>query len=409
MTVAGHLGAKVPGIRIEVSGLRKQFGPVLANHDVTFDLRSHEILGLVGENGAGKSTCINMLYGHYRPDSGAIFVDGQRVDLKSPRDAIALGIGLVHQHFQLAPALTVFDHLRLVGGEEVRGRAVEAMAALGLQLDLEARVEDLPIGQQQQLEILKVMCQGARAVILDEPTAVLTPLEVKPFLERLRKMRAGGQSVILISHKLDEVLEVCDRIAVIRAGSIVGVVEAGAVTADDVAAMMMGEVAARIAARDANSVSDARVVKASKTSPALTLRNYRCRHARISLDVDFRVDAGEIVGIAGVDGNGQQQLIESILRLQPRASAESGSILIGDADVTAVPSHELRDRVRVALLPFDRHAHGMIEDGDLAVNLLLSARCRQQMAARGLIPWVRWEKVRQRTSALIREFGVVCD
>lgn len=397
------------GIRIEVSGLCKQFGPVVANQDVTFDLRPGEILGLVGENGAGKSTCINMLFGHHRPDAGSIRVDGESVEFKSPRDAIARGIGLVHQHFQLAPALTVYDHLRLVGGEEVRERAVEAMNALELQLDLEARVEDLPIGKQQQLEILKVMCQGARAVILDEPTAVLTPLEVKPFLARLRKMRASGHSVILISHKLDEVLDVCDRIAVIRSGTIVGVVESRAVTADDVAAMMMGETRAGANRADGRASVVSSPDTAARVVQALHLHNYKCRHERISIDVDLVVKAGEIVGVAGVDGNGQQQLVESILRLQPRTSPESGAVVIGDLDVTALPPHELREKVRVALLPFDRYGHGMIEDVDLATNLLLSAHCRRQMRAPGLVPWVRWKEVRKKAVALISEYGVVCD
>jgi ABC-type uncharacterized transport system ATPase subunit len=397
------------GIRIEVNGLCKRFGSLVANHDVTFDLAPGEILGLVGENGAGKSTCINMLFGHLRPDAGTIKVDGELVEFTSPRDAIALGIGLVHQHFQLAPALTVMDHLRLAGGEGVRARAMKIMATLGMALDLDARVDDIPVGQQQQLEILKVMCQGARAIILDEPTAVLTPLEVKPFLAQLRKMRESSQSVILISHKLDEVIQVSDRIAVMRGGTVVAILDPGKTSPREIAGLMMGDSHLQSAPSHANA--DQQLMAAVDFGgTALSLRGYRCCYPRITLEMDLDVRRGEIVGVAGVDGNGQQQLFESILRLQPSNLRESGVVEVDGKDISAWKAHHLRKRAKLALLPFDRHAQGMMADADLATNLLLSAQIRAQMSGSTYVsglPLIQWRRLRDFAGQVSRKFGVV--
>ena len=351
-------------IRIELRDLTKSFGSVTANDSVSFHVGSGEILGLVGENGAGKSTCMNMLFGHIEPDRGTILVNGSEVRFRSPRDAIEAGIGMVHQHFLLALSLTGLEHLELVAGRGAKAYAVKAMRDLGFEFDLAARVEDLSVGQQQQLEILKVICQGARVIILDEPTAVLTPVEVEPFLERLRRLSESGHAVILISHKLDEVLRVCDRIAVMRSGRVTGTFDAARVSPEELAGSMIGEGITRVKAKTSRMEPG--------TIPVLKMTDYHLPAGRGALDLSLAVNDREIVGIAGVEGNGQEWLFKVILRIAPRQRGESGSISVAGRELTQLSAQKIRRAVRIALLPFDRRSEGLLLDGDPATNLLLS-------------------------------------
>ncbi len=364
-------------MRIELRDLTKSFASVAANDGVSFHVDSGEILGLVGENGAGKSTCMNMLFGHIVPDSGTILVNGSEVRFRSPKESIKAGIGMVHQHFLLALPLTGLEHLELVAGRGAKAHAVKAMRDLGFEFDLAARVEDLSVGQQQQLEILKVICQGARVIILDEPTAVLTPVEVEPFLERLRRLRESGHAVILISHKLDEVLRVCDRIAVMRSGRVTGIYDAASVSAEELASSMMGEGTTRVKAKTSRMEAG--------TIPVLKMTDYHLPAGRGALDVSLGVNEREIVGIAGVEGNGQEWLFKVILRIAPRLRSESGSISVSGRELTHLSAREIRRAVRIALLPFDRRSEGLLLDGDPATNLLLSGV--NPSSYRRVLPW----------------------
>ena len=356
--------SKTSRIRIELRDLSKSFGSITANDGVSFQVESGEILGLVGENGAGKSTCMNMLFGHIEPDRGTILVNGLQVRFRSPKEAIKAGIGMVHQHFLLAPALTALEHIQLVAGWGAKAEAANAMRELGFEFDLAARVSHLSVGQQQQLEILKVICQGARVIILDEPTAVLTPLEVEPFLERLRRLRDSGHAVILISHKLDEVIRVCDRIAVMRSGRVTGIFDGARVSAESLASSMMGTAITRVNGQASRMEPG--------TVPVLEMTNYHRPDVRGALHLNFTVHQREIVGIAGVEGNGQEGLFKVILRIAHRLRGESGSISVAGRELTHLPVHKIRRAVRIAVLPFDRRSEGLLLDGDPATNLLLS-------------------------------------
>lgn len=390
-------------LRIDVRGLTKSFGALVANDGVTFHVETGEILGLVGENGAGKSTCMNMLFGHVEPDRGTIQVNGIDARFRSPREAIAAGIGMVHQHFLLAPALTALEHLQLVSGRgpvvKLRERALGHMRELGFDVDLDARVEDLPVGKQQQLEILKVICQGARVIILDEPTAVLTPVEVKPFLDCLVRLRDSGHAVILITHKLDEVLQICGRVVVMRGGRVTGNFEIGpgrdSVSVDSLAKSMIGE--------EAIQEVPGRVREKSHEEPAvdaLVIEEYRTSAGRNSLDLSLVVKSGEIVGIAGVEGNGQDQLFRAILGIG-RSGDASGRIVVAGKDVLGHRAGDIRRLVRVALLPFDRRDEGLLLDEDPSTNLLLSG------VDPGSTGWlIDWEKLRRRARDLFEKYGI---
>ena len=401
-------------IRVELRDLSKAFGDVVANDGVSFHVESGEILGLVGENGAGKSTCMNMLFGHIEPDRGTILLNNEEVRFRSPKEAILAGIGMVHQHFMLAPALTAIEHLRLVASykagpvahQDVRSRALQSMKSLGFDLELDEPVERLSVGKQQQLEILKVICQGARVIILDEPTAVLTPVEVAPFLERLRRLRDSGHAVILISHKLDEVLQVCGRIVVMRSGRIAGEFDGklngnektSQMSIETLANAMIGESGESLV-RDAGAApSESRQSnRFSGGIPALEIRDYHCP---TGLKVHLSVHQGEIVGIAGVEGNGQADLFKAILRTVPGLRGESGSICVAGHEVVHLSPGEVRKAARIAVLPFDRRSEGLMLDADPASNLLLSG---VTMKNHFMVPW---DQLRQHAGNLFLKYGI---
>ncbi len=313
---------------LEMRGITKRYPGVVANDGIDLSVRPGEIHALLGENGAGKSTLMNILYGLAAPDEGEILLDGKTVEIRGPSDAIARGISMVHQHFMLVPVLTVAENI-LLGAEtmanpvfldraEARRRIRELGARFGFEIDPDAKVESLSVGWQQRVEILKALYREARILVLDEPTAVLTPQETKEIFVVLRRLAADGHSIIFISHKLYEVLEIADRITVIRRGRVVGSRLPGETDEEDLAALMVGRGVQLVVDRG----------ESHPTEPALRLEGISIKGDRGGVavdDVSFDVRAGEILGIAGVAGNGQEELVEAITGLRKPRPARSPS------------------------------------------------------------------------------------
>ncbi len=353
---------------LELRGIRKQFPGVLANDRIDFDLYPREVHALLGENGAGKSTLMNILYGLYRPDEGEIRVQGRPVTMHSPRDAIEHGIGMVHQHFMLIPVMTVAENIVLASEPTHAGvlldydAAVERVRELsnrfGLAVDPKARIENITVGQQQRVEILKALYRGADILILDEPSAVLTPQETEELFEIIRGLREQGKSVIFISHKLREVLAIADRITVLRRGKKISTEPREGATEAGLARLMVGrEVLLRVDKKPA-----------APAEPLLTVRDLRAldeRGLEAVRGVSFDVRAGEIVGLAGVDGNGQAELIEALSGLRRPIG---GRVLIGAKDVTGAHARDVLD-LGLGHIPEDRQRRGLVLEFNLAENL----------------------------------------
>src|SRR4051794_23490312 len=355
---------------LELRGITKRFPGVLANDHVDFDLRRGEVHALLGENGAGKSTLMNVLYGLYHPDEGQILVNGEPVRLQSPKDAINRGIGMVHQHFMLIPVMTVAENIVLANeptragilldSRAARKRVEDLSSSFSFAIDPDALVESITVGQQQRVEILKALYRHADILILDEPTAVLTPQEATDLFEILRKLTSDGMSVIFISHKLHEVLDIADRISVLRRGKLIDTVPREGATEQGLAELMVGrEVVLRIDKGPADPAGTLLEVKDLEAQDDRGLPAVR--------GVSFSVRAGEIVGIAGVDGNGQSELIEALTGLR---KPTAGAILIGGLDVAR---ESVRDRLEHGLghIPEDRLRRGMILEFTLAENLAM--------------------------------------
>lgn len=343
-----------PSLAVELKDISKRFPGVVANDGVNFELRIGEIHALLGENGAGKTTLMNILCGLYEPDAGEIRLFGHPVRFRAPGDAIAAGIGMVHQHFMLVDSFTVADNIILgqpsgilkPDEKQLYARLKALSARYGLQIDPAAEVWHLSVGEQQRVEILKTIDRGARILILDEPTAVLTPQEVEELLGILRTLAAQGTSIIFISHKLKEVMAVCDRVTVLRDGHTVGTVETRACSEQQLAQMMVGR-----------AVSFSRTQPASQPgAPRLNLRNVWADSDRglpALQGINLTVHAGEIVGIAGVDGNGQRELEEAIARLRPLKQ--------GEVNLMGTLAH----------IPSDRNGMGLLADFSVAENSVL--------------------------------------
>ena len=359
---------------IELAGITKRFPGVLANSRISLQVAPGEIHALVGENGAGKSTLMKILYGLYQPDEGSIAVRGTRVTLDSPRHAIVLGIGMVHQHFMLIPRFTVTENV-ILGSEPARAGRIEMDAArtrvralcdqYGLALDPDAEVGTLSVGEQQRVEIVKVLYRGAEVLILDEPTAVLTPHEVDDLFANLRRMRDEGKTIVFISHILEEVLAIADQITVLRRGQVVGTLPARGATKAQIAEMMVGRPVlmdlsvpvvepgpVRLRLEDA-------VVAGARGRPAVR-------------GVSLAVRGGEIYGIAGVEGNGQSELVEALVGLRPLAS---GRLIIADQEMTRAGPYGIR-LLGVACIPEDRHLRGLVLAMEVWENLILGHHTR---------------------------------
>ncbi|HXJ66189.1 MAG TPA: ABC transporter ATP-binding protein, partial [Actinomycetota bacterium] len=365
------VATQAPAVRL--AGITKRFPGVVANDNINIEVRAGEIHAIVGENGAGKSTLMKILYGMQRPDEGTIEVNGKDVHFRSPKEAIAAGIGMVHQHFMLADNLTVLENI-VLGSEPHTGplldfkagreRITELATTYGMPLDPDRLVETLSVGERQRVEIIKVLYRGARILILDEPTAVLVPQEVDELFKNLRELKREGVTVIFISHKLDEVLAIADRITVIRGGKTVKSVDPGDVTAGQLAELMVGSELPRPETR-ASTVTD--VVELSVQGVGL-----RGGERWILQDVSFEIHQGEIVGIAGVEGNGQAELVQVIMGLR---TAEQGRIELSGKDITEETTHHRRD-AGIGYIPEDRHRHGLLLDSPLWENRILGHQTR---------------------------------
>ncbi len=367
--------------RLQLWGIVKRFPGVLANDCVDFSVNAGEVHALLGENGAGKSTLMKVLYGLYRADEGTILINGEPVEIESPTDAIHLGIGMIHQHFMLVPSLTVAENVALglsssrgplTDLEKVSARIVELGRAYGLQVDPKARVWQLSVGQQQRVEILKALYRGADLLILDEPTAVLTPQEVAEFFVILRQMVESGHSIIFISHKLQEVLEISHRITVLRDGVVVASRPRGELTKADLARMMVG--------RDLTFQPERLDVEPGEVRLVLEGLWTRSDRGTDALQgVDLEVRAGEILGLAGVSGNGQRELAEVINGLRP---ATRGHVWLEGEEITEAAPASLIGR-GLAYIPEERMRDGMIRDFSVAENLILREHAESPYARRG--------------------------
>ena len=364
---------------LEMRGITKRYPGVLANDHISLDLRPGEIHALLGENGAGKSTLMNILYGLAVPDEGEILLDGTPVTIHGPSDAIARGISMVHQHFMLVPVLTVAENI-LLGEEtmanavfldrkEAHRRIVELGKRFGFEIDPEAKVESLSVGWQQRVEILKALYRQARILVLDEPTAVLTPQETEEIFAVLRRLAAEGHSIIFISHKLYEVLAIADRITVIRRGRVVGQRLPAETDEEDLAELMVGRevqlTVDRGESHPAGPVLQVQGLKANDDRGRETLRG-----------VDFEVRAGEILGIAGVAGNGQDELVESLTGLR-RPTA--GQVTLAGQDVTGHRPRQMNE-AGLRFVPGDRHRFGLVLAFPVDDNLVLTSYYRAPFA-----------------------------
>jgi simple sugar transport system ATP-binding protein len=378
----------------------KRFHQVVANDAISFDVRLGEIHCLLGENGAGKSTLAECLYGFYQPEEGQIVVEGKPVSIKSPADAIQFGIGMVHQHFVLVPTFTALENI--VIGTEATGAILNLQTAessilaicnrYGVDLDLSAKIWQLPVGQQQWVEILKALYAGARLLIMDEPTAVLTPQESKRLFEIFRSMTDEGMSVILISHKLNEVLQ-SDRVTVLRKGKKVATVTTSETTKKELVNMMVGrDVEVRIA-RDhqepGTTVLDVSGLRALNDRGQEALRG-----------VDLKIRRGEIVGIAGVAGNGQKELFEALIGVR---KVIAGQITVDGTTITNKPPHEIGEH-GIAYIPDDRFAEGLIPDFSIADNMILGAQRDPPFAANGIL---NFSRISNAAKEAIRGFNIV--
>jgi general nucleoside transport system ATP-binding protein len=370
---------------VAMRGIVKHFGSVTALDGADFDLRAGEIHALLGENGAGKSTLMNILYGLERPDVGVIEIDGRPVEFRTPHDAIELGIGMVHQHFKLVPRLTVAENVILGGGEprSVRlpdlgavGEAVETLGEkYGLPISGGALVSELSVGEQQRVEIIRALYRGARILILDEPTATLTPIEADQLMEKLRRLAADGTAIVMITHHLDEVMASADRITVLRHGQFVGTAVPASTTQLDLARLMVGrdvqmlsEVAEGIDTplEGTHAVGQPVLTITALHSSAAGRSGEGSSPARTFTDVNLVVREGEIVTIAGVEGNGQAELEDALLGLHHPAS---GTICLGDEDVTRAGARTLFE-AGVGFIHSDRYRRGMIRELSIGHNLV---------------------------------------
>jgi len=389
---------------VEMQNITKQFPLVLANDDVTFVVQKGEIHALVGENGAGKSTLMNILYGLLRPDSGTIAVNGKAVQFSGPGTAIDSGIGMVHQHFMLIPPLTVAENVIL--GKEVSHlgfvditRANKVVRELsdqyGLKVDPTAKVETLGVGIQQRIEIIKVLYRGAEILILDEPTAVLTPQEVDELFEILRSLKNQGKTIIFITHKLQEVMAISDMVTVMRLGKVVGSVATKDTSKSEIATMMVGrEVLFRVERKQAQpgdevlKVEDLHALD-SKQLPALR-------------GVSFSVRQGEILGIAGVEGNGQTELVEVLTGLR---KAEKGKVDIAGTMITNFSPRLVREQ-GIGHIPEDRQRRGLVLDYTVAQNMVLGIHYRPPFVKPMGLDVINFAPIKEKAARLVQEFDV---
>ena len=382
--------------------ITKRFPGIIANDDITLQLRRGEIHALLGENGAGKSTLMSVLFGLYQPEEGEIYKDGEKVEIKDPNDATALGIGMVHQHFKLVEVFSVLDNI-ILGAEttrfgfirtaDARKKVRELSERYGLNIDLDAKIEDITVGMQQRVEILKMLYRENEILIFDEPTAVLTPQEIDELMEIMRNLAAEGKSILFISHKLSEIMAVSDRCTVLRKGKYVGTVETAKTTKEELSRMMVG--------RDVSFTVDKAPAKPGDVVlevKGLTMASKLHKNNAVK-NVSFRVHRGEIVCIAGIDGNGQTELVYGVTGLEKPVA---GKLTFLGQDITHAPIRR-RSVAGMSHIPEDRHKHGLVLDYTLEDNLVLQRYFEPEFTKNGFL---RRANIRKYAERLIDEYDI---
>ncbi len=393
---------QTPEYVIEMLHITKEFPGIKANDDITLQLKKGEIHALLGENGAGKSTLMSVLFGLYQPEQGEIRKNGKPVKIESPNDATALHIGMVHQHFKLIEVFTVLDNI-ILGAEDTKmgflqkkdARAkVKALSEqYGLHVDLDAKVEDITVGMQQRTEILKMLYRDNEILIFDEPTAVLTPQEIEELMQIMKNLAAEGKSILFISHKLNEIMEVSDRVTVLRKGKYVGTIDTASTTKEELSRMMVGRPVQLVVDKDPAQPKEAVLTVEGLTVPSKIHKNDAVKN------VSFTAHAGEIVCIAGIDGNGQTEFVHALTGLE---KASAGKIELCGRDITHLPIRA-RSQTGMSHIPEDRHKHGLVLDFTLEQNMVLQRYYEPQFQSHGFI---RFGAVRSYAEKLIEQYDV---
>ncbi|WP_174735067.1 ATP-binding cassette domain-containing protein [Mesobacillus harenae] len=386
---------------IEMLNIRKEFPGIVANDNITLQLEKGEIHALLGENGAGKSTLMNVLFGLYQPEQGEIKVKGKPVKITDPNIANDLGIGMVHQHFMLVDTFTVTENI-ILGKETTKSGVIDIKTAekdvreiserYGLKVDPSAKISDISVGMQQRVEILKTLYRGAEILIFDEPTAVLTPQEIKELIQIMKTLIKEGKSIILITHKLKEIMEVCDRVTVIRKGKGIGTVSVSETNPNELASLMVGR----------EVVFSTEKTEASPKQEVLQISGLKVKDSRgveavRGLDLDVR--AGEIVGIAGVDGNGQSELIEAITGLR---KTSAGTVKLNGKEIQNLSPRKITNS-GLAHIPQDRHKHGLVLDFPIGENMVLQTYNERPFSKNGIL---NFKNIYNKARTLIKEFDV---
>lgn len=390
---------------IEMLNITKRFPGIVANDNITLQLKKGEIHALLGENGAGKSTLMSVLFGLYQPEEGEIRKDGKKVTINNPNDANDLGIGMVHQHFKLVECFSVLDNIvlgvettknGLLKMDEAKKKVMELSEKYGLMVDPDALIEDISVGMQQRTEILKMLYRDNEILIFDEPTAVLTPQEIKELMQIMKNLAKEGKSILFISHKLAEIMEVADRCSVLRKGKYIGTVDIKDATPESLSSMMVG--------RDVNFKVEKSEAEPREEVLHIEKLNVMCDlHDKLGVkDVSFNVKAGEIVCIAGIDGNGQRELVYGITGLR---KAVSGKILLEGKDVTNLSIRE-RNVSGISHIPEDRHKHGLVLDYSLEDNIVLQRYFEPEFSGKGPLGFLKRKNIRKYAEKLIDEYDI---
>jgi len=387
---------------IEMNGIRKEFPGVVANDNVTIKLKRGEIHALLGENGAGKSTLMSVLFGLYRPEAGEIRKNGKVVNITNPNDANDLGIGMVHQHFKLVEVFTVLENI-ILGAEptkygflstkETRQKVLELSEKFNLKVDVDAKIEDISVGMQQRVEILKMLYRENEILIFDEPTAVLTPQEIDELMKIMKDLIKEGKSILFISHKLNEIMSVCDRVSVLRKGKYIGTVDIDKTNIDDLSEMMVGRKVDSVKVNPKKKVGETILSVRNLVVPSKLHKNNAVN------DVSFDIHAGEILCIAGIEGNGQSELVYGITGLE---KITSGELILNNQDITKLDIRK-RNIMGMSHIPEDRHKYGLILDFNLANNLILKKYFQEEYQHHGFI---KKDEIYKHSDKLIEEYDI---
>lgn len=387
---------------IEMLNITKEFPGIVANDNITLRLKKGEIHALLGENGAGKSTLMSVLFGLYQPEKGEIKMNGKAVKINNPNDANALGIGMVHQHFKLVEIFTVLENIILgvepnkmgfLQKQEARGKVVALSEKYGLRVDPDSLIEDITVGMQQRVEILKMLYRDNEILIFDEPTAVLTPQEIKELLQIMKGFAAEGKSILFITHKLNEIMEVADRCTVLRKGKYIGTVDVQETSKEELSKMMVGRDISFSVEKEVKTPGDVVLSVRDVTVASKTHKNNSVK------GVTFDVRAGEIVCLAGIDGNGQTEFVHALAGLEKLVS---GSITLCGKDITKASIRE-RSVSGMSHIPEDRHKHGLVLDYSLEENLVLQRYWQPQFQSKGFI---KFDEMRKYAEKLIQKFDI---